>query len=64
MKIYDVVYAQQQNGDKEKTQKTQWIRVGVLLEKEDGKMRIKLDAIPIGNWDGWLNVFERQEKKE
>jgi len=63
MKIYDVVYAQQQNGDKEK-QKTQWIRVGVLLEKEDGKMRIKLDAIPIGNWDGWLNVFERQEKKE
>jgi len=64
MKIYDVVYAQQQNGDKEKTQKTQWIRVGVLIEKEDGKMRIKLDSIPIGNWDGWLNVFERQEKKE
>jgi hypothetical protein len=64
MKIYDVVYAQQQNGDKEKTQKTQWIRLGVLLEKEDGKMRIKLDAIPTGNWDGWLNVFERQEKKE
>jgi hypothetical protein len=60
VKVYDIVYAQQSNGDKEKTQ---WIRVGVLLEK-DGKMRIKLDSIPIGNWDGWLNVFERQEKKE
>jgi hypothetical protein len=61
VKVYDIVYAQQSNGDKEKTQ---WIRVGVLLEKEDGKMRIKLDTIPTGNWDGWLNVFEKSEKKE
>jgi hypothetical protein len=60
MKVYDIVYAQQSNGDKEKTQ---WIRVGVLLEK-DGKMRIKLDSIPIGNWDGWLNVFEKEKKEK
>jgi len=60
MKVYDIVYAQQSNGDKEKTQ---WIKVGVLLEK-DGKMRIKLDSIPIGNWDGWLNVFEKEKKEK
>ena len=60
MKVYDIVYAQQSNGDKEKTQ---WIRVGVLLEK-DGKMRIKIDSIPIGNWDGWLNVFEKEKKEK
>ena len=60
MKVYDIVYAQQSNENKEKTQ---WIKVGVLLEK-DGKMRIKLDSLPIGNWDGWLNVFEKSEKKE
>ena len=59
MKIYDIVYAQQ-NGDKEKPQ---WLRVGILLEK-DGKMRIKLDTIPVGNWDGWLNVFEKAKKTE
>jgi len=60
MKVYDIVYAQQSNGDKEKKQ---WIKVGVLLEK-DGKMRIKLDSIPIGNWDGWLNVFEKEKKEK
>jgi len=60
MKVYDIVYAQQSNGDKEKTQ---WIKVGVLLEK-DGKIRIKLDSIPIGNWDGWLNVFEKEKKEK
>lgn len=60
MKVYDIVYGQtQSNGEK-----TTWLKVGVLIEKEDGKMRIKLDSIPIGNWDGWLNVFERSEKKE
>jgi len=58
MKVYDIVYAQQSNGDKEKTQ---WIKVGVLLEK-DGKIRIKLDTIPVAGWDGWLNVFEKKEK--
>ena len=60
MKVYDIVYAQQSNGDKEKTQQ---IKVGVLLEK-DGKMRIKLDSIPIGNWDGWLNVFGKEKKEK
>jgi len=58
MKVYDIVYAQQSNGDKEKKQ---WIKVGVLLEK-DGKIRIKLDTIPVAGWDGWLNVFEKKEK--
>lgn len=57
MKVYDIVYAQG-NGEK-----TQWIRVGVLIEK-DGKMRIKLDTVPVAGWDGWLGVFEKAEKKE
>jgi len=58
MKVYDIVYGQ----SNENKEKTQWLKVGVLIEKEDGKMRIKLDAIPVGNWDGWLNVFEKKEK--
>lgn len=55
MKVYEIVYVQQ-NNEKEKTQ---WLKVGVLIEK-DGKMRIKLDLIPAARWDGWLNVFEKK----
>jgi len=58
VKVYDIVYGQ----SNENKEKTQWLKVGVLLEKEDGKMRIKLDTIPVAGWDGWLNVFEKKEK--
>jgi hypothetical protein len=60
VKVYDIVYGQ----SNENKEKTQWLKVGVLIEKEDGKMRIKLDAIPVGNWDGWLGVFEKEKKEK
>ena len=41
-------------------EKTSWSRCGVLLETEKG-FRIKLDVIPIGG-DGWLSVFEDDDK--
>ena len=45
---------------KEGEEKTRWLRCGVLLQTDNG-MRIKLDSIPIGEWDGWLSVFEERE---
>ena len=42
--------------------KAQWERVGVLLEKDEGKMSVKLDLMPMGSWDGWLVVSERKSK--
>jgi len=56
MKVYDIFFPKQD----ENMEKPQWIKVGVLLVKENGKMRLKLDLIPTG-WDGWLSVFEREE---
>lgn len=42
--------------------KTAWDRHGVLIV--DGpKLSIHLDSIPAGEWNGWLNVFERQEEQ-
>jgi hypothetical protein len=43
--------------------KTQWEKVGILLEKEDGKKSLKLDLMPAGGWDGWLVVSERKPKE-
>jgi len=40
--------------------KTAWDRHGVLVV-DGGKLSIHLDSISAGEWNGWLNVFERQD---
>lgn len=43
--------------------KKRYQRCGTVFEKEDGKLSIKLDAIPAGNeWNGWLSCFEPKER--
>jgi hypothetical protein len=44
--------------------KAQWQRVGVMIEKEDGKRSVKLDLLPTGSWDGWLVVAARKQKEK
>jgi hypothetical protein len=40
-------------------EKTRWLRIGVLFQKDSGAYSIKLDAVPVGQeFDGWVQVFE------
>lgn len=57
MKIRDVLWRRQKNNEE-----VVWERVGILVEKEDGGMFIKLNVIPTNNWDGWLTVPKRKGK--
>lgn len=45
---------------KDGEEKTRWLRCGVLLQTDKG-LRIKLDCVPVTEWDGWLSVFEERE---
>jgi hypothetical protein len=54
--MYDLCFARKEND------KTYWDKCGVLLEKDDGQMSVKLNLIPV-NFNGWLNAFERKEKE-
>ena len=52
---------------KDGEEKTQWMRIGVMLQKDDGKISIKLDALPLPNGEKnevWLNAFEIKKKEE
>ena len=61
MKIYDLLWKRTENEEG----RAQWEKVGVLIEKETGKMSVKLDLLPIASkWDGWLVVSERRTKTE
>jgi hypothetical protein len=56
--IYNVAYAQKQ----ENADKPHWLNCGILIVKEDGKMSLKLNAIPV-NCDGWFSIFEKEDAK-
>lgn len=55
MKIYDLLWRRSEN----KEGKTRWEKVGIMVEKDNGKKSIKIYMIPAGDWDGWLVVSDR-----
>lgn len=55
MKVYDLIWKRTEDKGK-----ARWERVGIMTEKEDGKIGEDRLA-PAGNWDGWLVVSERKE---
>jgi len=57
--VKDICYAQKYQS--QEGEKTKWIKCGVLIEK-DGKQSIKLDVMPCGEFNGFLNVFEQRDK--
>ena len=61
MKIYELLWKREEKSEDKKDSKTRWENVGVLIENE-GKRSVKLNVIPVGDWDGWLTVVERKEK--
>ena len=43
-----------------------WLKHGVAFQSEDGKVRIKLESLPLPNAEGevWLNLFEDDGQRE
>ena len=61
MKRYNLSQAKEVPG----RDKPVWIKHGVAFEKE-GKIRIKLESLPIPNRDGdiWLSLFEADDNPQ
>lgn len=62
---YNLVIPREGGGDK-----TWWQKVGTLWIGPDGKIKMKLDALPLGAsnngkpWDGWISVFPDEDKND
>lgn len=57
MKKYNVVRVEKRKD----SDKKRYTNVGILLVKDDGGMSIKLNAVPCGDWDGWLSCYPYKE---
>lgn len=49
--------------DNQGNEKTSWKNVGTAFVSDQGKISIKLDSVPCGEWDGWLSLFDQREKQ-
>ncbi len=58
-RIFNVVRPREYQSGNET--KTAWDQHGVLIVDGD-KISIRLQSLPLGEWNGWLNVFPREEK--
>jgi len=45
-------------------EKTRYLTVGKLLQRDDGSHCIKLDAMPVGEFSGWLNLYDLDEDRQ
>lgn len=60
-KTHDAVYAGEKYTDREGNEKTRYVNVGALLQRDDGSMTLKLEAVPVG-FNGWINFYEPKPK--
>lgn len=59
-RAYDVLYKRDENQGR-----GVWIKYGVMQEKVNGKIGLKLDVIPVGSaFDGWLVITPRRESHD
>ena len=46
-------------------EKKRYITVGTVFENDDGRLSLKLDAVPVGQeWSGWISFFEPKEREQ
>jgi hypothetical protein len=61
----DLKYKARTYIDKEGKEKGVWVTVGTLFSSPHGShMSIKMDSIPVGEWNGWLSVYKRDEQDD
>ena len=60
-KSHDAVYAGEKYTDRDGNEKTRFVNVGALLERDDGSLTMKLESIPV-NFNGWINFYPPKPK--
>ena len=59
----DIKYKARTYTDENGKEKGVWVTVGTLFSSPHGSnMTIKMDSMPVGEWNGWLQVYKREEQ--
>lgn len=61
-KTHDAVYAGEKYTDREGNEKTRYVNMGALFQRDDGSLTAKVESLPIG-FNGWINFYEPKAKE-
>lgn len=61
-KRYDAVVVTGKYTDASGKEKNRYLTVGAVLENEHGHLSMKLEAIPIVGFNGWINFYSPKER--
>ena len=50
--------------DRNGQEKTRYLTIGKLMQRDDGSHCLKLDATPVGDWNGWINFYDLDENRQ
>lgn len=60
----DLKYKARTYTDKDGKEKGVWVQVGTLFASPHmSNMAIKLDTIPVGEWNGWISIYKRDKQE-
>jgi len=62
-KKFDAVYSGDKYTNAQGEEKTRYINVGVVFERDDGSLSLKLESLPV-NFSGWVNFYEPKADNE
>lgn len=64
-RVYDAVVVVGEYEDRKTGQtKKQYRTVGAVLQNDEGRLSLKLEMVPLVNFNGWINFYESREKEQ
>lgn len=61
---YEVLAATGTYTDKNGQEKTRWTKHGVVMEKKSGGLALKLESMPVGEFNGWFTLAEPKPRDQ
>lgn len=62
-KKFDAVATVGKYTDKQGNEKKRYVTVGAVFQDDQGRMSLKLDAVPCSpDWSGWISFYEPQQR--
>ena len=62
-KKFDAVYSGEKYTNGQGEEKTRYSNIGVVFERDDGSLSLKLESIPV-NFSGWVNFYVPKDDNE
>lgn len=50
--------------DRNGNEKNQYHTCGALFQRDDGSLCMKLDALPLGDFNGWVSFYDIEENRK